>query len=416
MADGVADEGVGHAVPVRAERFVRKRCQVAGHADCAGVSFLRRVERETERVPGAGLKLANDFPFRSVTQREFLGGHTHLDRERRDDAAPKVEAIRAAFVRGGDGAEVHGEVHLLAGRGLERAGEDIADAVVGLAGADAHAARADGVDVGKGALRVGEDFVRAGGEPRCGGRLAELLQLQAEVRPAADGLAVERDAVGFEFRERGVEAGKLGDLQLVEPSGFLARDERGKVRRSLLLLAAGERPARALEDAVERIEIRCADGVILVVVAARAAEREAEQRAADGINRIGEIEVLVVGRGLVAVALANREEAGGGDAAGVLVRRALRGEKVAGDLLADELVEGLVGVEGVHDPVAILHGLAHGVVRAVAGGVGVAGDIEPVAAPALAVGRGGEQALDERLVCTPLTFTLSHFLTFAGGR
>ena len=109
--------------------------------------------------------------------------------------------------------------------------------------------------------------------------------------------------------------------------------------------------------------------------------------------------MLVVGRGLVAVALANGEEAGGGDAAGVLVRRTLRGEEVAGDLLANELVEGLVGVESVHDPVAILHGLAHGVVRAVASGVGVAGDVEPVAAPAFAVGGGGEEAVNEGSQC-----------------
>ena len=104
--------------------------------------------------------------------------------------------------------------------------------------------------------------------------------------------------------------------------------------------------------------------------------------------------MLVVGRGLVAVALADGEETGGGDAAGVLVRRALRGEEVAGDLLADEFVERLVGVEGVDDPVAILHGLANGVVRAVTGGVGVTGNVEPVATPALAVSGGSEEAVD----------------------
>ena len=71
------------------------------------------------------------------------------------------------------------------------------------------------------------------------------------------------------------------------------------------------------------------------------------------------------------------------------------GQQVAGELLADELVVGQVAVEGVDHPVAVAVHLRDRVVGVVAGGVGVADDVEPVPAPALAVGRRGEQPVDD---------------------
>ncbi len=73
------------------------------------------------------------------------------------------------------------------------------------------------------------------------------------------------------------------------------------------------------------------------------------------------------------------------------------GQQVAGELLDREPVERQVAVEGVDDPVAVLPDRARGV-DAVAVGVGVAGQVEPVPRPALAVVRRGEQAVDEPLV------------------
>ena len=73
------------------------------------------------------------------------------------------------------------------------------------------------------------------------------------------------------------------------------------------------------------------------------------------------------------------------------------GQQVAGQLLDRELVERQVAVEGVDDPVAVLPDRARGV-DAVAVGVGVAGQVEPVPAPALAVVRRGEQPVDQPLV------------------
>ena len=73
------------------------------------------------------------------------------------------------------------------------------------------------------------------------------------------------------------------------------------------------------------------------------------------------------------------------------------GQQVAGDLLDDELVEGLVAVERLHDPVAIFPDGAR-LIEGVAVGIGVARQVEPVPAPALAVVRRGEQPIDHFLV------------------
>src|SRR5207245_1044764 len=83
----------------------------------------------------------------------------------------------------------------------------------------------------------------------------------------------------------------------------------------------------------------------------------------------------------------------GGDA---VVHGRIR-EQVSGDLLDRELVEGHVGVEGVDDPVAVGPDLARAVLL-VAVGIGVAGEVEPTAGPALAVVGAGEEAVDELLV------------------
>ena len=75
------------------------------------------------------------------------------------------------------------------------------------------------------------------------------------------------------------------------------------------------------------------------------------------------------------------------------------GEFIASQLLGDELVERLVGVQRPDDAVAIFVGVAARRIRvAVAIGIGVARDIEPVAAPALTVIRRVEQPIDQLFV------------------
>ena len=86
------------------------------------------------------------------------------------------------------------------------------------------------------------------------------------------------------------------------------------------------------------------------------------------------------------------QEAGGDER---LVRHVI--ELVARDLLADELVVRLVGVEGVDDVVAVAPGVGPVVVLLEPAGVRVARHVQPVAAPALAVVRRVEQPVYQPL-------------------
>ena len=102
---------------------------------------------------------------------------------------------------------------------------------------------------------------------------------------------------------------------------------------------------------------------------------------------------LAVVLGVVGLA-AEGEEAGRDQlvgAAAVVLRR----QQIAGDLLADELIVRLVGVEGGDDVVAIAPGLGIGEVG-LAARLGEAGHVEPVPPPALAEAGRGEQPVDDR--------------------
>src|SRR5262249_62198853 len=71
---------------------------------------------------------------------------------------------------------------------------------------------------------------------------------------------------------------------------------------------------------------------------------------------------------------------------------------VAGELLAEESVVGLVVVEGVDDVVAVTPGEGAWVVRLEAVALGEAGEVEPERGPALAVLRRGRDPLNDPVV------------------
>ena len=126
-------------------------------------------------------------------------------------------------------------------------------------------------------------------------------------------------------------------------------------------------------------------------MAACATDREAHQSATNDVD--GVVERVVVEFAILAAAEA--EEAHACECA-----RVLGGfELVGGDLFEQEAVVGLVRVEGVDDVVAVSEGVWVGVIAVVdaAHVVSVAHDIEPVAAPALAVAFVGEEFVDELL-------------------
>ena len=87
------------------------------------------------------------------------------------------------------------------------------------------------------------------------------------------------------------------------------------------------------EEGLHAVVVGLADGVELVIVAARAAERHAEERRADDVGHLGQHFVAAAGDFLVAGVLAQRAEAveAGGDRA---VSSFFGVDLVAGELLA----------------------------------------------------------------------------------
>ncbi len=67
---------------------------------------------------------------------------------------------------------------------------------------------------------------------------------------------------------------------------------------------------------------------------------------------------------------------------------------VAGDLLLDEAIVGLVVIEGADHVIAIAPGVRPVLIEFEAIGVGVANHVQPLRGPALAIMRRREQAID----------------------
>lgn len=151
-----------------------------------------------------------------------------------------------------------------------------------------------------------------------------------------------------------------------------------------------------VEDALEGVEITSGDGIEFMVVTLSAGDSKTEEAAGEGINAL----ILHFG--------GEGKEAGGGSP--------LFAHKVAGDLSFDELVIGQILIEGIDDPVAVAEGVWIGVILSgIELVVGVAGDIEPVAAPAFAIAGGGEQAVDDVFPGTRGAVALEGEDLFDGG-
>ena len=148
----------------------------------------------------------------------------------------------------------------------------------------------------------------------------------------------------------------------------------------------------AIEGSLETVVILLRDGIEFVIVATRTLDSEAHDTATEGGDHV--IEIFVAEFGIVFFAEADlgmvAEKAGGGESFGAGV-----GEFVAGELFVEEAVVGFVGVEGGDDVVAVTPGVGTVEVVFLAVGIGVAGEVEPVASPAFAVVRGGEEFVDE---------------------
>ena len=217
------------------------------------------------------------------------------------------------------------------------------------------------------------------------------------VLDAVDGRERRRH-VGVEFFEAGFELGLFGigsAAQLALQAAHLLLHRVGLGLPGVLLFFAGQDDVVRLslrEVGLQAVVVGLAEGIELVVVAAGAADGDAEEGRADDVGHLGEDFVLRAGHVLVAGILAERAEAV--EAAGHQVGLVGGIHLVAGELLLDEIVVRLVVVEALDDVIAVAVGVGAMGVVLVAVGLGEADHVEPVAAPLLAVMRRGEQAVD----------------------
>ena len=148
------------------------------------------------------------------------------------------------------------------------------------------------------------------------------------------------------------------------------------------------------EEGLEPVVVLLEDGIELVVVATRALHAETEE---DITRRVGDVVQdggPLPARVAVVVFVDPMPEVARGDQGIGLI-----GEKfIAGQLLLDEAVVGLVGVERAYDIVAVAPGLRTKVVDAVSVRIGIAHQIKPMAGPSLAIARAGKKLIDQLLV------------------
>ena len=163
---------------------------------------------------------------------------------------------------------------------------------------------------------------------------------------------------------------------------------------------AAHAPARAHEDAGERVVVALGDGIELVIMALRTGNRGAEEALADSVDdvRDGLLRDAFSSRIITMPALAEAQGHGAEEAfVQATARVHARREEVPGELFKDELFERHVGVEGADEVVAVAPGVLRRRVPLVAVGVRVMHDIHPVPRPALAEVRAGEECVHERL-------------------
>src|SRR5262249_17732299 len=152
------------------------------------------------------------------------------------------------------------------------------------------------------------------------------------------------------------------------------------------------------EEAGQGVVIAAGDRVELVIVTAGAGYGQAEEGLGHHVDLIvdaADLFLTNVHRRMDA--LAQVEEPGREDRLvesldGVPARVI---EQITGEVLDQESVVGEVRIERADDVIAIAVGVRDVVVELVAGGLGVADEIEPVAGPSLAVSRAGQEALDQ---------------------
>ena len=147
---------------------------------------------------------------------------------------------------------------------------------------------------------------------------------------------------------------------------------------------------RALEGRPDAVVIFGRDGVELMVMAFRAVDRQAQEGAAGRCDHIveggGPNHLLGHGVLVAHVIIGAGHEEGAAD----LDLRIKFPDDVAGEVLTDQLIEGLIFVDRADDVISERIKVIDDEVTFEAVALAKAHDVEPVATPAFAVARGGK--------------------------
>ena len=204
------------------------------------------------------------------------------------------------------------------------------------------------------------------------------------------------------LRDRGLQRlGQLGEGALGRSAFFTQRLQLGALRgcrdihhRRRIVGRDEAFLDTAVEEREELVVVALRNRIELVIVAACAADGEAEPDGRSCLEPIGDI--------LDAILLIDDSGFASNHVIAVETRRDLLlggrvGQQVTGELLHGKLIEGHVAVECPDHPVAPRPDLA-GVVAEEAVGIGVARSVEPVGRHAFAVARRGQQPIHGALV------------------
>ena len=201
--------------------------------------------------------------------------------------------------------------------------------------------------------------------------------------------------VGFLLEDGHFRCADLGQCG-GKPGIFFQLDQLAGVVILQLLLRAIERVG-AEEDARQCIVVALGDWIELMIMAASTGDGEPEEGLRHGVDLfIDEVHGELAAVALVVALGPDGEEARSNDLLALLALVLIL-QEVTSNLLLDELVIGLVFIEGLNDVVAIAPGMRVEDVGLLATGFGISGDIQPMTAPAFAKAGRVQILIDDAL-------------------
>ena len=182
-----------------------------------------------------------------------------------------------------------------------------------------------------------------------------------------------------------------GARRSIQPHELVDLEVAGAV---LGTLAQSALEFRAAKDPGQRVVVTRRNRIELVIVTTGASDGQPENGARCHVDHlVGHVHRIQHPVRLVEIVGAQSEKPRRGHLLAPLPV-GFGGQQIAGDLLADEPIVGLIAVEGVDDVIAVAPGHRKGIVQRSAHGFAIAGDIEPMASPTFAEPRRPQQTVD----------------------